>query len=702
MDTTILPSQDEKKPPSLLERLFITRNYAYNWVGLTFSRLGSAIFGTSLLLWVATTLARNAPWAAFALGGLIFIPTIISFVVNTFAGVYVDRWDPRRVQLLTDASLTILYILFLFATGIVPLPFPVASDAANLFQLACVYVAMIISATLGPFSGSALNVLLYDLVGEQDIERTFGRAQILTNIARILGPPLGAIIFFTLGIQWAIILNALSFAISFFAFYMVRIPRKTAPAATEQVGAPDGEAAAAPAQKSRFLREFMEGLRFVVGNRLIVAILIAIMFITAGAAGIQVFDLYFATNNLHAPPQLFAYMDAIIGVGTILGAVFYGPWLRPRVGMVRAYWMCVLTNGLLFLLFSRLTNIVAAFAVLFLFGISQAVSSIGFGAILFRATPRGKMGRVSSILDQLLTTVSLLSIVLVPFLIAGPLRNKFVHIAGQLFGPIDTIYTVVAVLIITSALYLRVTLNDYAQALNRPPAWVLQQQSGEDPQEPPEPLQPRPQQGRLSTLQKQVAIMVAGLAVVALVILPLALSSPTFTTSSLVLSHGHPAHSQLVDGISCQPSLGTAARANVRLTVYINGQQAGIPAGIGSVAPSQPGVAALASDGQTTCLYALHVFEADNIIHVDSPVNRNYTLGEFFDIWGQPLSRRQVADYAAAPDHALTFYIFDPSGNQQTYNSDPRSIPLVEHETIVILYNSPRAHPIPYTAWNGL
>src|SRR5690242_16367102 len=121
MDKTISTSQEEKKPPTLLERLFITRNYAYNWVGLTLSRLGSSIFVTALLLWVGTTLARNAPWAAFALGGLVFIPTGISFAVNTFAGVYVDRWDARRTQMFTDAARAIVYLLLLLATGLVPL-----------------------------------------------------------------------------------------------------------------------------------------------------------------------------------------------------------------------------------------------------------------------------------------------------------------------------------------------------------------------------------------------------------------------------------------------------------------------------------------------------------------------------------------------------------------------------------------------------
>jgi hypothetical protein len=43
-----------------------------------------------------------------------------------------------------------------------------------------------------------------------------------------------------------------------------------------------------------------------------------------------------------------------------------------------------------------------------------------------------------------------------------------------------------------------------------------------------------------------------------------------------------------------------------------------------------------------SCFAWLHTHSADGIIHTESPVTRTFTLGEFFDVWGQPLSSRQV------------------------------------------------------------
>ncbi|HEU5226876.1 MAG TPA: MFS transporter [Ktedonobacteraceae bacterium] len=684
METALSPSPDEKKPRTPLERLLINRNYAYNWIGLTFSQIGNVVFSISLLLWVATTLARNAPWAAFALAGLALLPTVVMLVTNIFAGVYVDRWDARRTQLFMDAARAILFTLLLLATGIVPLPFPPGSEAANLFQLICVYVAVVLNNACNPFVNSALAVLLYDIVDEPDLPRAFGRGQVLNITATIVGPPIGAFIFFTFGIQWAIAVNILSFIISFFAFYMVRIPRKEK-AAQEQKSAKGG-----------FLHEFLEGMRFTFGNKLLIAIIVAMMLVTAGA-GIEVFELYFVTNNLHAAPQAYAYFNVIIGIGAIVGATFAVPWLRPRIGPVRAYWVSVLINGILFFIFARLANLIAAFAIVLLLGVSQSMSSVAFGPIFFKATPRAMMGRVNSMLTQMLTIVTLFSLTLVPLLITA-LQDKTIQIGGLLLGPIDTLFTAVAILIITSALYLRVTLNDYADVLNKP----LPRDEAGQPQGPEAALQAQPKQGRFSTFQKQVSICVVGGLLAVLVILPVALATPTHAVSNLRLSRGNPATGQPVGDMLCQATLGSAQRVSVHLTVYINDQQVGIPAGIGSVAPSQPDVTALASNGRTTCLYPLHVFEADNIIHVDAPTNRTYTLGEFFDIWGQPLSRTQVADYQSDVTHPLAFYAFDADGNMRNYTDNPRSIPLLEHGTIVVAYNSPHARLVPYNSWNGL
>jgi hypothetical protein len=150
-----------------------------------------------------------------------------------------------------------------------------------------------------------------------------------------------------------------------------------------------------------------------------------------------------------------------------------------------------------------------------------------------------------------------------------------------------------------------------------------------------------------------------------------------------------PPNGQTRDGMSCMTTEGTALHIHSYLEIYVNGQPVTVPPGTGIVGNS--------------CLYPLHVHDGEpGIIHVESPVQATYTLGAFFDIWGQPLSKTRVMQYTADASHPLVFEVFDANGHLSKVMGDPLSVPLQAHETIVILYNSPNVQPKPYTNWTGL
>jgi hypothetical protein len=166
-----------------------------------------------------------------------------------------------------------------------------------------------------------------------------------------------------------------------------------------------------------------------------------------------------------------------------------------------------------------------------------------------------------------------------------------------------------------------------------------------------------------------------------------------------------PAIGDTVAGIPCGLSEMTTVHYHANLQVYVDGQPQQVPAGVGIVEPSsvtQQQYPHLASNGQTACLYYLHTHDASGIIHIESPSNDTYRLGQFFQIWGQNLSKTQVMDNKVDAAHKLSVVIFDANGAKTTYTADPAQIPLHAHETIYVLYNSPNVQPTPYTAWNGL
>jgi hypothetical protein len=86
---------------------------------------------------------------------------------------------------------------------------------------------------------------------------------------------------------------------------------------------------------------------------------------------------------------------------------------------------------------------------------------------------------------------------------------------------------------------------------------------------------------------------------------------------------------QTIDGIGCETSEQTVFHIHTHLTIFVNGEQRQVPPAIGIPGAVAQQTSAGPFIGSGTCFYWLHTHAADGIIHIESPVERTYTLGEF-------------------------------------------------------------------------
>jgi len=147
--------------------------------------------------------------------------------------------------------------------------------------------------------------------------------------------------------------------------------------------------------------------------------------------------------------------------------------------------------------------------------------------------------------------------------------------------------------------------------------------------------------------------------------------------NSLAGGHGEP-----VDSIQCLGMEGEALHIHSHLALFVKGKQVQIPKLLGG-APT-------ASGG---CLYWIHTHDGSGIIHVEAPQivapqgNGFYTLGDLFDIWGEPLGPDGVAGFSGP----VTAYV-----NGQPYSGDLHDLPLLSHEQIVLEVGTPVVPPPNY------
>jgi hypothetical protein len=151
---------------------------------------------------------------------------------------------------------------------------------------------------------------------------------------------------------------------------------------------------------------------------------------------------------------------------------------------------------------------------------------------------------------------------------------------------------------------------------------------------------------------------------------------------------------QPVDGIQCNAGEQVAYHIHARLTVFDDGSARQIPYGIGIAPPrevEQTTAGPFVAAGR--CFYWLHTHAADGIIHIESPTKRTYTLGNFFDVWREPLSASRIGPLAGH----LTVFV-----DGQTYTGNPRAIQLQPHAQIQIDVGTPVVKPVSISNWNGL
>ncbi len=444
METPATPtSAPAKKVP-----WYITRNFALLWGGQAVSNLGDAVFQTTLILWVAALLAKGQSWAPLAVSGVLMATSIPIFLIGPLAGVFVDRWDKRRTMLTVDALRAMLIALLLLDTGILPLSIA--------WHLGLIYSIVFLESACAQFFNPSRFALIGDIVEESYRARASGLGQVTLNLAAVIGPPLAAPMLFAFGVQWALLLDALSFVVSFLAILAVRPPQQ----------APGRERAG---QSASFFSELVGGLRFFARNRVLMTIQIAIVIALLGAGCFEALNIFFLTQNLHAPAEWYGYLGAAFGAGAILGALL-GSTQAQRIGVARMFWLSMLALGVLFFGYGRLVSFAPAVVCALLLGLVNAPLNVALGPLILHVTPREYVGRVMAVFTPVNSLISVVSVSLAGSLASTALKSFHARLLGLTLGPIDTIFAGTSLLLIAGSIYAMVNLRGVRLAGENAPA----------------------------------------------------------------------------------------------------------------------------------------------------------------------------------------------------------------------------------------
>jgi len=161
-------------------------------------------------------------------------------------------------------------------------------------------------------------------------------------MAQIVGPPIAAPLLITFGVQWALVLNALSFAVSFLC--VRAMPLRPA------VDAPPG---------AGFAAEFRTGIRFFAGSRILMTLGVGIVIAMLGNGAVNSLAVFFVPHNLHAAASWLGTLIGSVGAGAIGGALLAGA-ITNRLGPARLFWISLIGCGVFLIGLSRAASLTPA------------------------------------------------------------------------------------------------------------------------------------------------------------------------------------------------------------------------------------------------------------------------------------------------------------------------------------------------------
>ncbi|MEY9904114.1 MFS family permease [Catenulispora sp. MAP12-49] len=420
----------------LRPRSFVVINTDFTrlWLGQAASGIGDQLALTTMVLWIGTTLLRGEQRAPAVVAGLIVAESITVLLVAPVAGVFVDRWDRRRIMLAADLARAGLY------AGIVL----VAAVGARHVQLCIVllYAVTVGSAAAARFFIPARAAYVADIVpGAAARARASGIGQATDAAAIIAGPPLAAPLLLSAGPQWALALNAASFLFSYAVVRRVHAPALARLTVDESGGCTLG-----------LWREFVAGVRFIARNRVLLVLTVSVVVSTLGAGALSALGVFFTMRNLHATASFYGFLGLSFGIGIAAGALAGGA-LAARYGPARVLSGGLLSAGLLVTVYAKQGSPWPALAVLALIGVPVGVLNTLIGSMQLAVTPRELLGRVNATINPIQQVAGLVSAAVASWLVSSALPGLNADIGGVHFGPIDTVYFASAVPILAGGLY---------------------------------------------------------------------------------------------------------------------------------------------------------------------------------------------------------------------------------------------------------
>ena len=340
------------------------RDFRLLWSGLSISAVGTWMQIVALSLLVLDLTHGSAA----ALGMVSLTQALTFLVFAAVGGSVADRFDKRRLLLVTQSLMIALAILL----GILTM--------AGLIRFWMIlFVAFASSAALS-FDQPARNALITSLVPKEHLMNAVSLQSAVFNGASILGPALAGLSLSRIGYAGNFFLNAASFFAVIAALMLLRTPKD--------------QAASGPA--GRLLDSAREALQYVRRDQVLPSVVPAyaalLFFGPSAALALPVF----AREILHVGATQLGFLFSAIGAGTVVGALILAS-LAGSSDDTKLVFGSVLLWTVALAVFGGSNSLRVSVPALFLVGVAQNIAGATTMSLLQMRVPLEMRGRAMSL-----------------------------------------------------------------------------------------------------------------------------------------------------------------------------------------------------------------------------------------------------------------------------------------------------------------
>lgn len=341
------------------------------------SQLGTVVGNMALVYYLVDTYSEQPSFASTA--ELMYsLPTLAIFWL---VGVIADRLDRKLIVVYSDwirAALTILLLI---------------SVHYNLLFLC--FIVLFLRSAVSKFFGPAELGLLQGSIEKNLYIQASGLNQLVTGMFMLLGMSLGAVTYHYIGIKGAIIIDIVSFVVSGLLLSWVKFPI--------HARIPNGKIHIRQIGIQLILKDFLDGIRYVLKNRLLLVLISGFLFFGIVNGVFSLLPVFTMKYKL-SPDQYIvnsSLISVFLGIGFLIGSVL-GPLLVRRLSRSTTIIAALFLSSLLIGALGFTERVELYFMFVFIAGITVAPINIALGSWIPELVSPQHIGRVNALIEPVM------------------------------------------------------------------------------------------------------------------------------------------------------------------------------------------------------------------------------------------------------------------------------------------------------------